>query len=315
MGFQQVYGNLTPDILNYGRRSNRVSVLGGIPSAWEATTEFNFGKDLLEDFVGCASLLWSKHWIERQQLPEVVQGMMPGLRRNLSGEDIPSDWGGPPVPVPIASGFTPPPPQDLLSLDPNGLKTGRLTMGNLFFDLADPSLLEGRYGVIATTGDGKGQRSAEASVGLPVGEDASSLIFLHACARPDSIAPGYTYIFNFPDTADLLGWYEVIYEDGFVATIPISYGVNIREWDWGRHRGRHAYVYWADAVTVGEQQDTPVTFFAYEWANPRLGKVVQEVRLHGSSGFIDTRGKVIPENAVVLRALSVVKKRGFPAPP
>jgi hypothetical protein len=112
----------------------------------------------------------------------------------------------------------------------------------------------------------------------------------------------------------LLGWYEVVYEDGFVATIPIRYGVNIREWGGGKDRARRGTVYWGDAVRVGGQQDAPVTFFAYEWANPRLGKVVKEVRLHGSRGFIDTEGKVIPENAVILRALSIVKKRGSPTP-
>jgi hypothetical protein len=312
-GLQQVYGNFTPDIQNYGRRSSRPSVLGGIPSSWAATTEFNFGKDLLGDFVGCASLLWSSHWIDRQQLPNIVQGMMPGIRRYLSGEDIPSAWGDPVAPVPIASGFAPHPPQDLVRLDPDGLKTGRLASGDLIFDLADPHSLGGKYGVIATTGGSHGEHSAEKPPALLVGEDVDSLIFLHACARPAGNEPGYTYVFNFPDTADLLGWYEVVYEDGFVATIPIRYGVNIREWDWAKREAR-GYVYWAEAIAVGDQQNTPVTFFAYEWANPRLGKVVKEVRLRGSSGFIDTRGKVISENAVILRALSIVKKRGFPAP-
>jgi len=207
LGFQQVYGNFTAEIQNYGRRSSRSSVLGGAPSAWEATTEFNFGKDLLEDFVGCASLLWSTHWVDREQLPEVVQAMMPGLRRNLGGKDLPSDLGAPVVPLRIAPHFTPGPPPKLLSLDATGLKAGRLNVGNLVFDLADPSSQHGKFGVIATTGDNGGQRATEEAVGIPVGVDVSSLIFLQACARPASSAPGYTYIFNFPDTADLLGWY------------------------------------------------------------------------------------------------------------
>jgi hypothetical protein len=308
-GFQQVYGNFTPEIQNYGRRSSRSSVLGGAPSAWEATTEFNFGKDLLEDFVGCASLLWSKHWVDREQLPEIVQAMMPGLRRNLGAADIPSDLAASVDPVPLASCFTPTPPQNILSLDPKRLKTGRLDLGNLVFDLAGVSSLNGKFGVIATTGDGRGQRPPEAVPGIPVGEDVSSLIFLQACARPASSVPGYTYIFNFPDTADLLGWYEVVYEDGFVAAVPIRYGVNIREWDWQNKRGRRGEVYWADAVNVGDLPDAPITFFAYEWANPRLGKVVKEVRLHASSSFKNTEGNVISENAVILRALSLVKRR------
>lgn len=34
-------------------------------------------------------------------------------------------------------------------------------------------------------------------------------------------------IYNFDDTAVPLGWYEIIYEDGLVETIPIRYGMNI----------------------------------------------------------------------------------------
>ena len=59
-----------------------------------------------------------------------------------------------------------------------------------------------------------------------------------------------------------------------------------------------------------------MTFFAYEWINPRLGKVVQEVRLKGTTGFRggsddfnNEMGPVIASNAVILAALSIVKKR------
>jgi hypothetical protein len=48
-----------------------------------------------------------------------------------------------------------------------------------------------------------------------------------------------------------------------------------------------------------------------------LGKVIQEVRLRGSKGFRGAAkgwrnyySEMIPNNAVILKALSVVKKRG-----
>ncbi len=311
-GFQQVYGNFTPDIENYGRRSSSASVIGGVPSAWEATTEFNFGKDLLEDFVGCANLLWAKQWIDQEHLSQIVQDLMPSIRRNLSGRAVPSDDGDPAVSVEIASHFTPSPAQDILSLDSSGLKTGKVTVGNLTFDLADPSLSDGKYAVIVGTRGERGQLLPTGAEGLQIAEDISSIIFLHACAKASSSAPGYTYIFNFPDTADLLGWYEIVYEDGFVMTVPIRYGVNILEWDWGKNSRSQVHCYQADAVDIGNRKETPITFFAYEWVNPRLGKAVKEVRLHGSTGFTDTKGKIIPHNAIILRALSVVKKREFP---
>jgi len=118
------------------------------------------------------------------------------------------------------------------------------------------------------------------------------------------------------DSADLLGWYEVVYEDGFVTTIPIRYGVNLLEWNWRPGQGPETYCYEADPVVLSRRAGASVTFFTYEWMNPRLGKVIKEVRLKATAGFRgavpdfeDFYGPVIPSNAVILRALSVVRKR------
>jgi hypothetical protein len=62
--------------------------------------------------------------------------------------------------------------------------------------------------------------------------------------------------------------------------------------------------------------DNPITFFALEWKNPRLGKKIEEIRLKGTTGFrggdpdfTNNFGPVIPANAVLLKAISIVKKR------
>jgi len=54
----------------------------------------------------------------------------------------------------------------------------------------------------------------------------------------------------------------------------------------------------------------------FECESPRLGKVIREVRLKGSAGFRgavagfeNSYGQVIPNNAIILKALSVVKRR------
>ena len=68
----------------------------------------------------------------------------------------------------------------------------------------------------------------------------------------------YRYIHNFPDTADLLGWYEVVYEDGFVETVPVRFGWNILPLTWGKQSDVVAkgnakelsYAYAADASPV-----------------------------------------------------------------
>lgn len=59
-----------------------------------------------------------------------------------------------------------------------------------------------------------------------------------------------------------------------------------------------------------------MTLFAFEWKNPRLGKVIREVRLKGvsnfrgaSTNFDNEYGPVTPSNAVLLKAITVVGKR------
>ena len=51
---------------------------------------------------------------------------------------------------------------------------------------------------------------------ISIDGDASSIIFLHAAAQSARNVNADDYTWNYADTADLLGWYEVTYEDGFV---------------------------------------------------------------------------------------------------
>ena len=133
---------------------------------------------------------------------------------------------------------------------------------------------------------------------IAIGADVSSLVFVHSCARPARNAAAYSGTWNFADTADLLGWYEVVYEDGLSVSVPLRYGVNIREA--GRTPASpKGLTYYADAVDRGG-----TTLVSYEWVNPRFGKIVREVRLHTAR----------PDNAVLLAALGAVPKRVPPEP-
>lgn len=325
-GFQQLFSNLRPDISNYARRSARRGVLGGAPSSWAATTEFNFSKDLMYDFIGCANLTWSTHWPKQVELSDYVQAEMPYVRRNLSGHSLPSQEGDTVDPLPLTAqqnaGADP-----HWGLDPATLRTGLVSVGPLRFQLTDPRMHDGRFAVgIGVSGQGPTTLPA-VSAPIPIGADVSSLIFLHALIRPAGNQPADQYVYNFDDSADLMGYYEVVYEDEFVTTIPIRYGVNILEWSWARHDHPRTYCYGGDAVEVGSANGCPVTFFALEWPNPRLGKKIKEVRLHGSVDFQSAArtsaleenptgppGIIIPSNVILLRAISVVRPRDFPGP-
>jgi len=104
----------------------------------------------------------------------------------------------------------------------------------------------------------------------------------------------------------------VTYEDGYVHTVPIRYGVDLLEWSWGREREDGVVCYRGDPVDCAPEGAPSVTFFATEWINPRYGKAVAGVRLHGSRDFRDAHGKPMAGNGIALAALSVVEP--WPAP-
>lgn len=133
-----------------------------------------------------------------------------------------------------------------------------------------------------------------------VGADVSSLIFHHACRKRGRNQPAYDATWNFADTAELLGWYEVEYVDGFVQTVPVRYGVNILEADWLRSPVPRSLAYEAQI----EPHSDGNADFAFEWINPRLGIAIREVRLRSASR----------ENPVTLSGLSMVPKRVAPEP-
>ena len=299
-GFEQVYGNFSPEITNYPRRSSLQGVLGGAPSCWAVSSEFSIGKDRLYHFLGCANLLWSSHYPEMRDLPRIVQALMPGVRRNLSGRNLPSEDGGTVVPIAIKPMPALPPPARITG----SCITGKVQGGPRIFEI--PRSEAGARMLLVRSSAGK---AGAGSAGFEVNQDVSSLIFLHAALEPAANDWVDRYVYNPPDTADLLGYYEVTYEDGLIETIPIRYQVNILEWSWASREKPGPYCYMAEAVDLSAGRKSEVTFFAYEWVNPRFGKIIREVRLHGSSGFVNTRGKPIPDNAVLLAAVSVAKPR------
>ena len=324
-GFRQVWGNLTPRLSwqNYATRSTRQGVLGGASSSWAASTEFNFGKDLMWQFLGTQNMLWSKHWPAPAELLEMVQSLMPAVRRNTSGTLPPSDEGDPIVSIDLRAQQTARAGPEPGGIDPAGLKTGSIAVGRIPLQLTDPAANGGKYAVVVSNKGTEPPAFPLVSEAIPIGQDVSSLIFLHALTKPAASQVADRLIHNFPDAADLLGWYEVLYADGLTVSVPIRYGVNILEWNWLKQGVEpDRYCYGADAVEIGTGKSGPVTFFAFEWVNPRLGRVIKEVRLKGSLEFQHSKPFpakpwdmfTIPTNAIMLRAVSAVQKRGFPEP-
>ena len=313
MGFQQIFGNFTPNIQHYETRKKRATLLGGAPSSWFATNEIGIGKDVMSDFLGCSNILWTGHVIQGKELSGRIQSMLPSIRTRLSGTTPPSQTETSIVPVDISGRFNIGDAVSTLGINLEGMATEIVQYNSIPFNLRRAN---GMRAIIAGTQGKEAIELPNAVTGIAVGEAPTSLIFLHASARKAKNRDSYRMIWDQQDTADLLGWYEVVYEDKFVTTIPIRYGVNILEWNWDQRISSQDLCYGADAVAVGGRAPSSVTFFAYEWINPRLGKVVQEIRLKGTTGFRggsddfdNSQGSVIASNAVILAALSMVKMR------
>lgn len=326
-GFKQFYGNLKPNISNWDERIKKIDVVGGAPSSWAATNEFNFGKDLLFDFLGCVNLLWSTNTVGQTDLADIVKDLMPAVRSGLSAEPIPSEDGDSVEFIDISSHFNVVNSSKVFDIDLSTLKSGEVTSRAKVFRLANSQATDGECAiVVGSVGVGENPLPNEVK-GITIGEDVSSLVFLHACALPAGNPKAYYNIPNFFDTSDLLGWYEIVYEDGFRINVPVQYGVNILEWNNGGEKSldkwegktgspQNAYCYNADPIGCSSKEnENPITFFAFEWVNPRFGKIIKEVNIHGTTDYRATQAAGNPKtkpaqsNAILLTALSKVKKR------
>ena len=299
-GFEQVYGNFTPDIASWNERTAIKGLLGGAPSSWAATTEMNFGKDQVCDFLGTANLLWSEHYLSSEELSILTQSVMGGIRANFRGRKPPSEYSEKISPVDISSHLNSSLSTGIESMNGNKPRMGDIRSGDILFNT---SSTKSNRAVVAGNAEGN-----QASVkGISVQKDVNSIVFLHACARQGKNDMAYRIIHNFNETAELLGWYEVIYEDGFIETIPVRYGINILDWKWqqrvsltGRESGSQKYVYESDAVNCSADKKDPISFFSYEWVNTRPGKTVREVNLRS----VDNSKS---QNAIILLGISVTE--------
>jgi hypothetical protein len=299
-GFQQVYGNLRADITDWNQRGNIKKLLGGAPSSWAATTEMNFGKDQLFDFLGSANLLWSKHYLPVDKLAFTIEPLIAGIYKNMSGKIISADDKTTVTPIDLSSFYNASLNKKIDGFNNSSLLSGEIKKGNVKFAIAGS---EDKNVVMLDNSEAKSVSA------IPVNKDVNSILFLHACAKEALNNKAYGIIYNFNDTAEPLGWYEVVYEDGMVETIPLRYGVNIMDVTWKKRimnnekeKGKYSqnkYAYQAGAIECSKDSIHPLTFFSYEWENSRLGKKIREIKLK----VVDAPKE--NKNAILLLAISV----------
>lgn len=326
LGFKQLYGNFEANISNWDRRIKKFDLVGGAPSSWAMTNEFNFGKDLMLDFLGCANLLWSAHTIKQIDLLPVVWDLIPSIRASFKAKKIPSEEANAIEPIDISPYCNISKDSKVFNVDLGKLKSGEIKKGSKIFNLVNASNTSPKCAIAVGTKGPSENTLPNKIEKISINEDVSSLIFLHASALPADNPKAY---FNIPDefdSPDLLGWYEIVYEDGYRDIVPLQYGINIMEWNPGRQNNlntkegetggsQKAYCYEADPVNCSVDTSN-IKFFAYEWVNKRFGKVIKEVNLYGSDHYQALQhdyGKVVTKpmeiNGILLAGISKVKKR------
>ena len=321
-GFKQIYGNMNSTIPNWDNRRKGLDVIGGAPSSWAATNEYNIGKDYAGLYIACSNMLWSKHTLSETDMTEAVRGLLSSVHASFSGLRVPSEDGDPIVPIDISPAYNFSKETKVLTKDLSKFISGEVKSNSVVFNLPAPAIKTDKC-LIAVGTQGVGENILTTrSNSIPINDDVSSLIFLHASAR---YAENKCADYNIPDyfdSADLLGWYEVIYEDGYKEIIPVQYGVNILSWSTDPPLDTYwknpVFCYAANAVNCSvDMKNNPITFYAYEWVNKRYGKVIREVNLYGSSNFQTTRYwygmnvlfDPLPSNAIILAGISKVLKR------
>ena len=291
-GWRQMFGNFSgaTQYENWPQRLSPKEVLGAEMSTWCMSDELSYGQNgSLLNMLLSENLLWSEHTPPLDELHEYLAAKMPGIRERLSGEKLPSLEV-----LRKRPGYTFVP----LNIAPKG-NTGRKTGGKADLSPVPSGKIDYR-GWPFVIGQGDKAFLTVRNAGEPAGEiavgaNAASLIFLQVCTGLGERES--TYGSNYPeDTAELLGYYRVKYEDGFEETVPIRYGRNIL----GYGGGFGSQLYFAHTVELGaDKAGKAVLAYAYEWVNPRPNRAIKSVDLAGLT--------IKSSSSPVLLALTAVK--------
>jgi hypothetical protein len=293
LGWPFIVGNLAgSEEKDWRARVARSGALGGEVSSWGAFAEFTLGKLQIPEAVFSANLLWSVHDPNKEDALEQAGQLLPTVRGLLAAEPPPSFAADPMrfEVLDLASAFNSTP--NGAGWDLSGLKPGRRYVEGLPYAIADPALRNGRSTVVVARRPG----DEPTRVPLPIHGRWAALVFVQAATgagRPGIHAGDQTH---FPrESSELLGYYEVRYEDELVATHEIRYDETVGRWD----AGLGLPLYFARALVAGKLPDgRSAVVWASEWANPRPDVAIASVTLVGVPGPSSARPILLGVTAV-----------------
>ena len=284
LGWPFVVGNFAgSEEKDWRGRLARHGALGGEVSSWGAWEEFVLGKLQVPEAVYSSNLLWSVHDPKKEDALAHVGELLPEVRGRLAQKPLPSYRADPMrfEVQDIVSAFNHPPQGD--GWDLRGLRPGRQHVAGLPFEIADPA----RWGGLSAVRVARRPGDTPTRAALPIRGRWASLVFIQSASgagRPPVHAGDQTH---FPhESSELLGFYEIRYEDGLVATHEIRYDETVGRWD----AGLALPSYFARPLVAGTLPDgRAAVLWASEWANPRPDVPIASVALVGSPGPSNAR--------------------------
>ncbi|HUV39490.1 MAG TPA: family 20 glycosylhydrolase, partial [Planctomycetota bacterium] len=272
-GFRFLYGNFRGlRFEDWEERAKRHKVLGAEISSWSAMEEFELGKMHVADALSSIHFLWCEKQPPREKLVRRVMSLLPAVREKLSGRYVP--------PVRLT-----PERQHALDLsrhfntklrgkswDLRGLRLGRFTADGLACRLGNGAVVVGR------PRPGKSKTAVE----IPVGKRFARLVFIQS-ATDDGRRPVHAGDSTFfpHESSELLGVYDVCFDDGLVLEAEVRYAENVGVWN----AGLKGVYYHARNIVAGTLPDgSPLVVWGHEWVNPRPDVPIRAIRFRGTSG-------------------------------
>lgn len=246
---------------------------------------------------------WSTHYPAREVKDRLFSRASRLLRARLSGRDYPSLMNVEKefFHVDLSGHLNAPISDEELGYDLGCLLKAevkeRIAEAPVPFGVSGSS---GRALVTVTREDGEGREV----LGIPVKRRVNSLVFIHASTARGLKVPVYYAPFRCPDlSAERLGLYEVVYEDGDRAIVPIKYGENIAEWN--------GVVFCGFSDLVLDYRRDGASLYAYEWVNPCYDKAVSHVNMIGVKGRSKAQPLLAAITGVVLKPYERYFKEGW----
>lgn len=281
LGWKSIVGNMRgTGEDDWAERVKKSGLLGGEISSWCSLDEFELAKLNLAEAAYSVNLLWGTAYPEKENAMEHMALLMPKIRARIAAEPPVSSRATPMrfEVLNLKTAFNSPPKGE--NWDLTGLATGDGYFNGVPFRIGDPAKTGDSVVRVSRMPD-VGERPMEAS--LPITGRVAALIFFQSATEKGRGTIHAGDATHFPrEASELIGFYEIRWADGLVASHPIRWDETVAEWDCGLSRP----YYFTRAIVCGTLPDgRKAVIWGSEWKNERPDVPIESVKMVGAAGL------------------------------